>query len=524
MTAVRTSRSARIAIGSVVLLAALAGPLLAVPTAGAAPSSAPTADAPSGCDEPQGAVEELLECVTLEGVRRHLLAFQDIADANGGTRASGTPGYDASAEYVADEARRAGLDVTTQDVEFPFFELNSAAFAQVTPTSITYADGTDFATATFSGSGDVTGTAVPVDVVLPPTGGSTSGCEATDFAGFPPGAVALMQRGTCEFGVKATNAAAAGAAGAVIFNEGDAPDRTGVVEGTLGAPIAIPVVGTTFAIGESLPNTEVRLQIDAISENRTTTNVLADTRDGRGDGPVLMVGAHLDSVTEGPGINDNGSGSAAILEVATSIAQDTAVGVRFAWWGAEELGLIGSTFYIGSLPPAERQRIVGYLNADMVGSPNPVRFVYDGDDSDLVGAGPGPTGSAAIEDVFETFYADGGLAYVGTDFDGRSDYGPFIEAGIPAGGLFTGAEDVKSPEQAATFGGTAGTAYDPCYHQACDTIANIDDSVLDQNADALAFATLTLAAGPGVLTAGPAPPASPGPAGGGGLAPAGARS
>ena len=126
--------------------------------------------------------------------------------------------------------------------------------------------------------------------------------------------------------------------------------------------------------------------------------------------------------------------------------------------------------------------------------------------------------------MFETFYADGGLAYVGTDFDGRSDYGPFIEAGIPAGGLFTGAEDVKSPEQAATFGGTAGTAYDPCYHQACDTIANIDDSVLDQNADALAFATLTLAAGPGVLTAGPAPPASPGPAGGGGLAPAGARS
>ena len=202
MTAVRTSRSARIAIGSVVLLAALAGPLLAVPTAGAAPSSAPTADAPSGCDEPQGAVEELLECVTLEGVRRHLLAFQDIADANGGTRASGTPGYDASAEYVADEARRAGLDVTTQDVEFPFFELNSAAFAQVTPTSITYADGTDFATATFSGSGDVTGTAVPVDVVLPPTGGSTSGCEATDFAGFPPGEVALMQRGTCEFGVE----------------------------------------------------------------------------------------------------------------------------------------------------------------------------------------------------------------------------------------------------------------------------------------------------------------------------------
>jgi Zn-dependent M28 family amino/carboxypeptidase len=195
--------------------------------------------------------------------------------------------------------------------------------------------------------------------------------------------------------------------------------------------------------------------------------------------------------------------------------------VRFAWWGAEELGLLGSTNYVATLPQDERARIAGYLNFDMVASPNFVRFVYDGDNSDAVGAGPGPAGSAAIEDVFEKFYADRGLAYQGTDFDGRSDYGPFIAAGIPGGGLFTGAEGVKTQEQAAVYGGTAGAPFDPCYHQACDTVANVNDTALGENADAIAFATFTLASDPALIT-GPAPaaPAAPPapPAGGGGLA------
>ena len=164
--------------------------------------------------------------------------------------------------------------------------------------------------------------------------------------------------------------------------------------------------------------------------------------------------------------------------------------VRFAWWSAEESGLVGSTNYVNSLSPAELDRIALYLNFDMVGSPNFVRFVYDGS-GDI---GPtGPAGSAEIEDVFNGYFAANGLATEPTPFDGRSDYQAFINNLIPAGGLFTGAEGTKSAAQAAIFGGTAGAPYDPCYHQACDTFANNSDVVLDQMSDAIAHATITFA-------------------------------
>ena len=209
---------------------------------------------------------------------------------------------------------------------------------------------------------------------------------------------------------------------------------------------------------------------------------------------VVMVGAHLDSVDAGPGINDNGSGSAAILETALMMAKVTPWNkVRFAWWGAEEASLVGSTYYVNNLSPAERDKISLYLNFDMVGSPNHVFFIYDGDNSDGVGAGPGPEGSAQIEDTFEAFFASQGIPFKGTDFSGRSDYGPFIAVGIPSGGLFTGAEGVKTAEEAALWGGTAGQQYDPCYHLACDTYANNNDTALDVNSDAIATATLSYA-------------------------------
>jgi Zn-dependent M28 family amino/carboxypeptidase len=484
------SRRARLGAGAVAGLVALTGAVLTATPAAAAPA----APAVAGCgDLDEFMADTLLECVTLGGVRAHLDAFQGIADDNGGTRASGTPGFDASAEYVAEQAAAAGLTVSTQEFEFPFFEeLSAPTFAQTAPTPTTYVAGTDFATMSLSGSGDVTGTAVPVDLLLPPTGGSTSGCEAADFAGFPAGAIALMQRGTCDFGVKATNAANAGAVGAVIFNEGNAPDRTELLLGNLGTVVPIPVVGTPFALGESLQNTTLNIRVDAIAEIRSPSNVFAELP-GKTD-QVLMVGAHLDSVPEGPGINDNGSGSAAILEVAEQLAESTPTAtVRFAWWGAEELGLVGSEFYVASLPPAELERIYGYLNFDMVASPNYATFLYDGDDSDAEGAGPGPAGSTEIEDIFEQFYGERGLPSEGTDFDGRSDYGPFIAAGIPAGGVFTGAEGIKTPEQVALYGGTAGEPFDPCYHQECDTIANISDEALDVNSDAISCAVFTAA-------------------------------
>ena len=222
--------------------------------------------------------------------------------------------------------------------------------------------------------------------------------------------------------------------------------------------------------------------------------MIAETRWGDPDN-VIVVGAHLDSVGTGNGINDNGSGSAGILEIAEQLRfvhpQNK---VRFVWFSAEESGLLGSEHYVATLPPEERAKIAAMLNFDMIGSPNFVRFVYDGDTSDSRRRKSARRpGSDEIEQLFLDYFADQGLATEPTAFDGRSDYGPFIAAGIPAGGLFTGAEGIKTPEQAAIYGGVAGAAFDPCYHQGCDRLTNLSDTALEQMGDAAAHATITLA-------------------------------
>ena len=468
-------------------LGALAGTaaLLAV----GLPAAANAGPASASCDtRVNNTVAKLLECVTLAGVREHQAALQAIADANGGIRAAGTPGYAASVTYVVDRLTAAGYAVTLD--EFPFTYQPPATLTQDLPNSATYATGA------FAGSSNdsVMASVTAVDINLAVPGASTSGCEAADFAGFPAGNIALIQRGTCTFAIKALNAQAAGASAVIIFNQGT-PGREGLIVGTLApSTAAIPVVGASFADGQALAQPgSVATVITPAPESRPQVNVIAQTKGGDPSN-VVMVGAHLDSVQAGPGINDNGSGSAAILEVAEQMAKvKPRNAVRFAWWGAEEAGLIGSRDYVANLSPEEGDKISLYLNFDMIGSPNHVFFVYDGDDSDAVGAGPGPEGSAQIEDVFERFYTDRSIPFKGTDFSGRSDYGPFIAAGIPSGGLFTGAEGIKTAEEAALWGGTAGQAYDSCYHLACDTFANNNDEALDVNSDAVAFATLQYA-------------------------------
>ena len=454
------------------------------------------------CEEHEvESMEELLECVTIEGVREHQAAFQAAADRNNGIRVAGSPGYDESALYVARQLRKAEYDVTLQEFDFPFFEERvDAILEQVSPDPVTYAyfDVDGFATMTYSGSGDVTAATQGVDLALADPASSTSGCEPEDFAGFVAGNIAITQRGACSFAQKATNAEAAGAVGVVVFNQGNGDDRLGAFVGTLGGPGAtVPVVGAAFDVGVALAGDGVtaRMFVDATSEIRTTFNVLAESTDGEAETDrVVMVGAHLDSVSEGPGIQDNGSGSAAILEVALQLAEtDTQKKIRFAWWSAEESGLLGSEFYVANLPIEEQAKIDQYLNFDMIGSPNYVFSIYDGDDSDAEGAGPGPEGSAEIETVFEDFYNSRGLPFQGTDFSGRSDYGPFIDVGIAAGGLFTGAEGIKTAEEAAIYGGVAGEQYDQCYHLACDTFDNVSLFALETNSDSVAYATLTFA-------------------------------
>lgn len=455
---------------------------------------------------------KLLECVTLEGVREHQAAFQAIADANGGTRAAGTPGYDASVDYVVARMTAAGYNVTLD--EFPFLFFPPAVLQQTAPVSVTHETGVF----TASGFGNVSAAVTPVDINLVMPRANTSACDGAyteaavgaaivpdpggvdDFAGFPAGNIALVQRGGCSFALKAYNAQAAGASAMILFNQGNDPTREGLIVGTLvvaagtPGPVTIPVVGASFASGVSLAQagSVATVHVQA-PQNITQVNVIAELPGGDPNN-VVMAGAHLDSVQAGPGINDNGSGSAALLEVAEQMAKVTTRNqLRFAWWGAEESGLIGSTEYVNGLTAEERQKIALYLNFDMVGSPNHVFFIYDGDNSDGVGSGAGPEGSAQIEETFEAFFTMRGIPFKGTDFTGRSDYGRFIAVGIPAGGLFTGAEGVKTAAEVELWGGIAGQQYDPCYHLACDTYANNNNFALDTNSDAIAYAVLQYA-------------------------------
>jgi Zn-dependent M28 family amino/carboxypeptidase len=229
-------------------------------------------------------------------------------------------------------------------------------------------------------------------------------------------------------------------------------------------------------------------------ETRTDVNVIAEKPGQNGDN-VVMAGAHLDSEVLGPGINDNGSGSAALLETALMMANlfQPRNTLRFAWWGAEESGLVGSTEYVEGLSQAELDRIALYMNYDMIGSPNYFFGVYDADESTFEAPVVVPPGSTAIEDVYESYYTLVGEPYDDSEFSGRSDYQAFIEAGIPSGGLFTGAEVIKTPLQASIWGGTAGQQFDPCYHIACDTFGNVNLHALEVNSDLVAFAQLTFA-------------------------------
>ena len=463
-----------------------------VPTAVAAPAQ-----------DPSEASSHFRDAVTTDGIMEHLEAFQGIADANNDTRASGTDGFDASVDYVVEKLEAAGYDPTVQEFDFiAFAEESPTQLSQTFPDPQDYADGEEYSVMEYSGSGDVTDAdVVAVDTDFSASETSTSGCETEDFADFPEGAIALIQRGTCTFAEKAQNALDAGAAAALIFNRGT-EGNDGVLFGTLGGPIEggedFPVVGLDYATGVDLgdpEDTRASVFTETTNTPSTSKNVIADTPGGKKSNTV-MVGAHLDSVPAGPGINDNGSGSATILEVAEQLAAqgDPVNRVRFAWWGAEEAGLVGSTHYVEDLAANDKQslnQIAMYLNFDMIGSPNFVRFVYDGDNS--LGEGQdGPDGSAQLEQLFTSYFDSQGLASEPTAFDGRSDYGPFLDAGIAAGGLFTGAEDIKTQEQADVYGGTAGEPYDPCYHLACDTIDNVDEPALDEMSDAVAHAVYVL--------------------------------
>ncbi|NYI05520.1 M28 family metallopeptidase [Allostreptomyces psammosilenae] len=483
----RRNRRRTAALGAALAALAVTAPLLAGTATAAPAQDSPTTSGSWSQAQAEALARRLVRASSGEDAHRHLEAFQRIADRSDGTRVAGSQGHDLSARYVESLMRAAGYRVTRHEFDFVYTETVAQSLTVVSPTP----RDVPINLMTYTANSPEGGVTAPVAVV--PEDGTT-GCEPGDFAaGAFTGTIALIQRGGCTFAVKQANAADAGAVGAIIYNNTDGP-----LNGTIGDPEAgrIPTGGITQADGEALAaeaaagEVVVTLDIREFREDRTTYNVIAETRGGDADNTVFL-GAHLDSVAAGPGINDNGSGSAGILEVALELARSGAAPankVKFAWWSAEEYGLLGSEAYVADLTPEQQEQIRLYLNFDMIASPNAGYFVYDGDDSDGVGSGPGPEGSAQIEHQINSFLDSRGIAHEGTDFTGRSDYGPFIEIGIPAGGTFTGAEGIMTAEQAEKFGGEAGLAYDPCYHQECDTLENIDLRAFDVNIDVIANA------------------------------------
>ena len=393
--------------------------------------------------------------ITRAELVEHLAALQRIARDHGGNRSAGTPGYDASADYVDQRLREAGWTVRREPVPFTYFQLRRASVA-VGGRRLTRAK--DFQVLSYSGSGRARG-------ILR---AAADGCTSEDFAAVAPGEIPLVGRGVCFFRDKARNAQRAGAEAVVV--SGPVESRRGVAGGTLGAPgIRIPVVVISDrALGDSGEGSEARVAVDAISRGGRTENVIAETPGGSGD-RIVMAGGHLDSVAGGPGINDNGSGTATLIEAAEAIGpKPPGARVRLGFWAAEELGLLGSRRYVSSLDDAERDRIRAYLNVDMAGSPNPVAELY----------GDGAPGLARI--LRRTYRGRLGETLAGQ----ASDHAPFKSAGIPVNGLYTGATEL----------GRGSRPRDPCYHLACDTLRNVNRAILLRMARATAHALETLSA------------------------------
>lgn len=341
---------------------------------------------------------------------------------------------------------------------------------------------------TYSPSVDIT-----ADLVLV----ANLGCDAADYPDKVTGKIVTFQRGNCSFTEKSVLAAAAGVEAAIVYNNGDGP-----LSGTLGSAANelgeyAPILGISRADGLGLleqmrtATLKVHVYINSLKENRITYNVIAQTKEGDPD-HVVTLGGHSDSVEAGPGINDDGSGTITNLVIAKALSQFSVKNaVRFFFWTAEEFGLLGSKYYVSSLSADELAKIRLYLNFDMVASPNYALMIYDGDGSAF--NKPGPAGSAEIENLFETYFATLDLPWISAGFDGRSDYAAFIDHGIPAGGVTTGAEGIMGEEEAEMFNGKAGVAYDLNYHGVGDDTSNLNHEAFLINSKAAAYAVATYA-------------------------------
>lgn len=466
-----------------------------------APSDVPSdmpSDMPSATtlDDALARSLPLRQALTEENLIGHLQALQDIADANDSNRFTNTTGYAASVDYVVSELEAAGYVVEVQ--HFPvdlFFDLGGSTLVAVSPDNGTVVESylfeQNFTTVEYSGSGEAMGLAQKVDNL---------GCEAADFETFQSGNIAIIERGICTFRLKVEGAQMAGAVGVIIYND---EDRRELFDGTLREAVTLPVFFATFDVGVDLIGKTLSLFSNVSNVATTTQNIIADTEFGNPD-QTIVIGGHVDSVITSPGINDNGSAVAVALDLALQIAKNgfqSKNKIRFAFWGAEELGLLGSEHYLRNLfftkgAGAIREMKL-YLNLEMLASANFVRAIYPPMSStpDSINI------EAQVTRTFQEFFDAEGIVAVPLpdafvpDLRGRSDHANFQDelVNIPAGGVITGADIPKPPEFVFFFGGEAGVWTAPCYHQLCDDLDNARTDVMHELGDGYAHTLWTFA-------------------------------
>ncbi|AOA60397.1 Aminopeptidase Y [Komagataella phaffii CBS 7435] len=409
----------------------------------------------------QSAVNEL--DLKIEASYLFKVAHGSVFEYGHPTRVIGSPGHWSTINHVLDTLHnfKHYYDVDVQPFEAFTGILKSFSLTinGVAPKS---AEALDLTPPT-PGGFPVTGPVVLVD---------NYGCQASDYPFNVTNGIALIQRGSCSFGQKSELAGLRGAKAALIYN-----NVPGSAKGTLGAPTPhqVPSLSLSQEDGEAVKrqlltsgSVIATVAVDSYVKKFKTKNVIATTRYGN-DSNIVMLGAHSDSVAAGPGINDDGSGTISLLNVAKYLTKFKVNNkVRFAWWAAEEEGLLGSDYYVSKLTPKEKSQIRLFMDYDMMASPNYAYQVYNATNSE------NPVGSEELKNLYIDWYVEQGLNYTLVPFDGRSDYDGFIKSGIPGGGIATGAEGLKTEEEAELFGGEAGVAYDPCYHSLCDDLANPD--------------------------------------------------
>ncbi|TWU75757.1 hypothetical protein ED733_002118 [Metarhizium rileyi] len=403
------------------------------------------------------------------------LAKKSEDEYNHPTRVIGSKGHLATLEYIKAELASLGGYYNVSEQGFDAYSGRVAEFRLI------IGDTVPNTTTTFSLTPPTTKKEPVFGEVILVHG---TGCETSDYPRKANGSIALIRRGQCSFGLKSELAGKAGAIAAVVFNTDDEE-----LHGTLGKPSPDHIA--TFGLGgkEAADWVEKLMRgtiisgsayIDATVDTIKTTSIIAQTTAGD-EKNCVMLGGHSDSVEEGPGINDDGSGSMSVLEVAVQLSKFRVANcVRFAWWSAEEEGLLGSDHYVTSLSQEEKLKIRLFMDYDMMASPNFAYQIYNATDAE------NPAGSEMLRDLYADWYADSNLNYTFIEFDGRSDYDPFVKAGIPAGGIATGAEGVKTKKEAALFGGVAGEWYDKNYHQIGDDLTNLNMTAWEVNTKLIA--------------------------------------